>query len=88
MGSAWRTSPLPFAKAEEAHIATSSDPNDADTVGCLAVGPAGCWHVAPPECSRVEFSMAPLPKSVTGKVQRKMLRDPFWTGRKDRVSGA
>ena len=38
--------------------------------------------------SRVEFRTAPLPKSVTGKVQRKILRDPFWAGRTDRVSGA
>jgi acyl-CoA synthetase (AMP-forming)/AMP-acid ligase II len=30
----------------------------------------------------------PLPKSVVGKLQRKVLRDPYWEGRDSRVSGA
>lgn len=38
--------------------------------------------------SRVELRTEPLPKSVTGKLQRKVLRDPFWAGRDSRVSGA
>jgi acyl-CoA synthetase (AMP-forming)/AMP-acid ligase II len=37
---------------------------------------------------RVEFVTAPLPTSVTGKLQRKALRDPWWADRDIRVSGA
>jgi acyl-CoA synthetase (AMP-forming)/AMP-acid ligase II len=37
---------------------------------------------------RVEFVTAPLPTSVTGKLQRKALRDPWWADREIRVSGA
>jgi acyl-CoA synthetase (AMP-forming)/AMP-acid ligase II len=38
--------------------------------------------------SRVQLRTEPLPKSVTGKLQRKVLRDPYWAGRDGRVSGA
>ncbi|MEJ2870538.1 AMP-binding protein [Actinomycetospora sp. OC33-EN08] len=38
--------------------------------------------------SRVRLTTEPLPVSVTGKVQRKTLRDPFWAYRDSRVSGA
>jgi acyl-CoA synthetase (AMP-forming)/AMP-acid ligase II len=38
--------------------------------------------------SRVRLTAEPLPKSVVGKLQRKVLRDPFWEGRDTRVSGA
>jgi acyl-CoA synthetase (AMP-forming)/AMP-acid ligase II len=37
--------------------------------------------------SRVEFTTEPLPKSVVGKLQRKVLREPYWVGRDRRVSG-
>lgn len=36
----------------------------------------------------VRLTTEPLPVSVTGKVQRKVLRDPYWEGRDSRVGGA
>lgn len=38
--------------------------------------------------SRVEFTTDPLPKSVVGKLQRKVLREPHWAGHQRRVGGA
>lgn len=38
--------------------------------------------------SRVEFTHDPLPKTVVGKLMRKALRDPHWTGRGSGVGGA
>jgi acyl-CoA synthetase (AMP-forming)/AMP-acid ligase II len=38
--------------------------------------------------SAVRLTTDPLPVSVTGKVQRKVLRDPFWADRESRVGGA
>ncbi len=38
--------------------------------------------------SRVGFTTEPLPKSVVGKLQRKVLREPYWAGRERRVGGA
>jgi len=38
--------------------------------------------------SRVEFTTDPLPKSVAGKPQRKVLREPHRAGRQRRVGGA
>ncbi len=37
--------------------------------------------------SRVEFRLEPLPKSPVGKLQRKVLREPFWVGFDRRVAG-
>ncbi len=37
--------------------------------------------------SRVEFRQEPLPKSPVGKLQRKVLREPFWIGFDRRVAG-
>ncbi|MCD9197676.1 class I adenylate-forming enzyme family protein [Aeromicrobium wangtongii] len=37
--------------------------------------------------SAVQFRTTPLPKSPVGKVQRKVLREPFWEGHERRVSG-
>ncbi len=37
--------------------------------------------------SRVEFRHEPLPKSPVGKLQRKVLREPFWVGFDRRVAG-
>lgn len=37
--------------------------------------------------SRVEFTTDPLPKSVVGKLQRKLMRERYWAGRASRVSG-
>lgn len=36
----------------------------------------------------VRLTTEPLPKSVVGKLQRKVLRTPFWAGHEARVSGA
>ncbi|WP_020500841.1 class I adenylate-forming enzyme family protein [Sciscionella marina] len=36
----------------------------------------------------VEFTTEPLPKSPTGKLQRKVLREPYWADREARVGGA
>jgi acyl-CoA synthetase (AMP-forming)/AMP-acid ligase II len=36
---------------------------------------------------RVEFTLDPLPKSVVGKLQRKVLREPYWAGHERRVGG-
>jgi acyl-CoA synthetase (AMP-forming)/AMP-acid ligase II len=38
--------------------------------------------------SRVVFTTDPLPKSVVGKLQRKVLREPYWEGIERRVGGA
>jgi acyl-coenzyme A synthetase/AMP-(fatty) acid ligase len=38
--------------------------------------------------SSVEFTTEPLPKSVVGKLQRKVLREPYWAGQQRRVGGA
>lgn len=38
--------------------------------------------------SQVKFTTEPLPKSVVGKLQRKVLREPYWAGRERRVGGA
>ena len=38
--------------------------------------------------SKVEFTTEPLPKSVVGKLQRKVLREPYWAGQQRRVGGA
>lgn len=38
--------------------------------------------------ARVEFTTDPLPKSVVGKLQRKVLREPHWAGQQRRVGGA
>lgn len=37
--------------------------------------------------SRVEFRDTPLPKSPVGKLQRKVLREPYWVGYDRRVAG-
>ena len=37
--------------------------------------------------ARVEVTTDPLPKSPVGKVQRKVLREPFWAGQERRVGG-
>jgi acyl-CoA synthetase (AMP-forming)/AMP-acid ligase II len=37
--------------------------------------------------SRVEFRAEPLPKSPVGKLQRKVLREPYWSGAERRVMG-
>ena len=37
--------------------------------------------------ARVEFRTEPLPKSPVGKLQRKVLREPYWAGRDRRVAG-
>jgi acyl-CoA synthetase (AMP-forming)/AMP-acid ligase II len=37
--------------------------------------------------ARVEFRREPLPKSPVGKLQRKVLREPFWEGFDRRVAG-
>ena len=37
--------------------------------------------------SRVEFRQEPLPKSPVGKLQRKVLREPYWVGHDRRVAG-
>ena len=37
--------------------------------------------------TRVEFRTEPLPKSPVGKLQRKVLREPYWVGHERRVSG-
>jgi acyl-CoA synthetase (AMP-forming)/AMP-acid ligase II len=37
--------------------------------------------------AKVEFRFDPLPKSPVGKLQRKVLREPYWTGFDRRVSG-
>lgn len=37
---------------------------------------------------RVVFQTDPLPKSVVGKLQRKVLREPYWTGQTRRVAGS
>lgn len=38
--------------------------------------------------SRVEFRSEPLPKSPVGKLQRKVLREPYWAGSDRRVMGS
>ena len=37
--------------------------------------------------SKVVLTTEPLPKSPVGKIQRKVLREPYWAGRDRRVSG-
>ncbi len=37
--------------------------------------------------SKVEFRHEPLPKSPVGKLQRKVLREPYWVGHDRRVAG-
>jgi acyl-CoA synthetase (AMP-forming)/AMP-acid ligase II len=37
--------------------------------------------------AEVFFQTEPLPKSPVGKVQRKVLREPFWAGQERRVAG-
>jgi len=37
--------------------------------------------------SRVEFRQEALPKSPVGKLQRKVLREPYWVGHDRRVAG-
>ena len=37
--------------------------------------------------AKVEFRDEPLPKSPVGKLQRKVLREPYWSGRERRVAG-
>jgi acyl-CoA synthetase (AMP-forming)/AMP-acid ligase II len=36
----------------------------------------------------VEFTTDPLPRTVTGKLQRKVLREPYWVGHDRRIGGA
>jgi acyl-CoA synthetase (AMP-forming)/AMP-acid ligase II len=36
---------------------------------------------------RYEFRTEPLPKGGTGKVLKRELREPFWTGKENRVQG-
>jgi acyl-CoA synthetase (AMP-forming)/AMP-acid ligase II len=38
--------------------------------------------------SRVELRTEPLPKSAVGKLQRKLLREPYWAGHDRRVAGS
>ena len=37
--------------------------------------------------SAVVFTTEPLPKSAVGKLQRKVLREPYWAGHDRRVAG-
>ena len=36
----------------------------------------------------VVLTKEPLPKSAVGKIQRKVLREPYWEGHKRRISGS
>jgi hypothetical protein len=36
----------------------------------------------------VRFQTEPLPRSVVGKIQRKLLRQPYWEGAERLVGGA
>jgi acyl-CoA synthetase (AMP-forming)/AMP-acid ligase II len=36
----------------------------------------------------VAFRTEPLPRSPVGKIQRKVLREPYWAGEERRVRGA
>jgi acyl-CoA synthetase (AMP-forming)/AMP-acid ligase II len=38
--------------------------------------------------SRVEITTETLPKSLVGKLQRKVLREPYWAGHDRRVAGS
>ena len=37
--------------------------------------------------ARVEITTDPLPKSPVGKIQRKVLREPYWADQERRVAG-
>jgi long-chain acyl-CoA synthetase len=37
---------------------------------------------------RIEVSAEPLPKSAAGKILKREIREPFWIGHDNRVSGA
>ena len=38
--------------------------------------------------TEVEFRTEPLPRSPVGKIQRKVLREPYWSGQVRRVGGS
>ncbi len=38
--------------------------------------------------TQVEFRTEPLPRSPVGKIQRKVLREPYWSGQGRRVGGS
>ena len=54
-----------------------------DRVIALCVAQLGTYK----KPSRVEIRMEPLPRTPVGKIQRKLLREPFWEGVAERVGG-
>ncbi len=74
----WGETPLAVCHVAEGHTVSAEDVV-ASVVDCL-----GSYK----KPTVVQLTTEPLPRTVTGKLQRKVLREPYWTGHDRRVSGA
>jgi acyl-CoA synthetase (AMP-forming)/AMP-acid ligase II len=74
----WGETPLALCSVEPDAKVTSED------IVALVVQRLGSYK----KPTVVEFTTEPLPKSPTGKLQRKVLREPYWADREIRVGGA
>ena len=74
----WGETPVAVCVVEAQHSLTEED------VINLCSASLGSYK----KPSAVEFTTDPLPKSPVGKVQRKLLREPYWEGHDRRVSGS
>jgi len=73
----WGESPAAVCVIEEgAHV-------DIDEIRDLCARVLGSYK----KPAEIYLQTEPLPKSPVGKVQRKVLREPFWVGRERRVAG-
>jgi acyl-CoA synthetase (AMP-forming)/AMP-acid ligase II len=73
----WGEAPMALCVVHE-----GADVTEADVIA-LCAGRLGSYK----KPAKVEFRFDPLPKSPVGKLQRKVLREPYWVGFDRRVSG-
>jgi acyl-CoA synthetase (AMP-forming)/AMP-acid ligase II len=73
----WGETPMAVCVVDE------SMPVDADELIALCAERLGSYK----KPGRVEIRTDPLPKSPVGKIQRRALREPYWSGRDRRVGG-
>lgn len=73
----WGESPMALC------VVTEGADVDADAIIALCTERLGSYK----KPAEVAFQTEPLPKSPVGKIQRKVLREPYWAGHDRRVAG-
>jgi acyl-CoA synthetase (AMP-forming)/AMP-acid ligase II len=79
----WGETPMAVCVVEAGDITDDERSAVAEAISTLCAERLGGYK----KPGRVELRTEPLPKSPVGKIQRKVLREPFWTDRDRRVAG-